>query len=225
MQKIISTPHSKIEMITFGKKDLNSIDFSSPSSAQQIKDFLSERYGSPKEKIYGLNQVHGVQIFKAEESHPPLTGDGLWTERKDFLLYVKTADCMPLFFWSHTHPLIGILHSGWKGTRDGITQKMIAHIRHIYPSIGLTFFLGPCIRGYEYEVKEDVSTYFESFISGIMKKEGKIYLGLENVIHEVLNECDIEIDDSNLSTLSHPDYFSHRDKDTGRNINVIRFIP
>jgi len=225
MQKIISTPHSKIEMITFGKKDLNSIDFSSPSSAQQIKDFLSERYGSPKENIFGLNQVHGVQIFKAEESHPPLTGDGLWTERKDFLLYVKTADCMPLFFWSHTHPLIGILHSGWKGTRDGITQKMIAHIRHIYPSIGLTFFLGPCIRGYEYEVKEDVSTYFESFISGIMKKEGKIYLGLENVIHEVLNECDIEIDDSNLSTLSHPDYFSHRDKDTGRNINVIRFIP
>jgi hypothetical protein len=225
MQKIISTPHSKIEMITFGKKDLNSIDFSSPSSAQQIKDFLSERYGSPKEKIYGLNQVHGVQIFKAEESHPPLTGDGLWTERKDFLLYVKTADCMPLFFWSHTHPLIGILHSGWKGTRDGITQKMIAHIRHIYPSIGLTFFLGPCIRGYEYEVKEDVSTYFESFKSGIMKKEGKIYLGLENVVHEVLNECVIEIDDSNLSTLSHPDYFSHRDKDTGRNINVIRFIP
>ena len=225
MQKIISTPHSKIEMITFGKKDLNSIDFSSPSSAQQIKDFLSERYGSPKEKIYGLNQVHGVQIFKAEESHPPLTGDGLWTERKDFLLYAKTADCMPLFFWSHTHPLIGILHSGWKGTRDGITQKMIAHIRHIYPSIGLTFFLGPCIRGYEYEVKEDVSIYFESFKSGIMKKEGKIYLGLENVVHEVLNECDIEIDDSNLSTLSHPDYFSHRDKDTGRNINVIRFIP
>ena len=225
MQKIISTPHSKIEMTTFGKKDLNSIDFSSPSSAQQIKDFLSERYGSPKENIFGLNQVHGVQIFKAEESHPPLTGDGLWTERKDFLLYVKTADCMPLFFWSHTHPLIGILHSGWKGTRDGITQKMIAHIRHIYPSIGLTFFLGPCIRGYEYEVKEDVSTYFESFQSGIMKKEGKIYLGLENVVHEVLNECDIEIDDSNLSTLSHPDYFSHRGKDTGRNINVIHFIP
>jgi len=225
MQKIISTPHSKIEMITFGKKDLNSIDFSSPSSAQQIKDFLSERYGSPKENIFGLNQVHGVQIFKAEESHPPLTGDGLWTERKDFLLYVKTADCMPLFFWSHTHPLIGILHSGWKGTRDGITQKMIAHIRHIYPSIGLTFFLGPCIRGYEYEVKEDVSTYFESFKSGIMKKEGKIYLGLENVVHEVLNECDIEIDDSNLSTLSHPDYFSHRGKDTGRNINVVRFMP
>jgi YfiH family protein len=225
MQKIISTPHSKIEMTTFGKKDLNSIDFSSPSSAQQIKDFLSERYGSPKENIFGLNQVHGVQIFKAEESHPPLTGDGLWTERKDFLLYVKTADCMPLFFWSHTHPLIGILHSGWKGTRDGITQKMIAHIRHIYPSIGLMFFLGPCIRGYEYEVKEDVSTYFESFQSGIMKKEGKIYLGLENVVHEVLNECDIEIDDSNLSTLSHPDYFSHRGKDTGRNINVIRFIP
>ena len=151
--------------------------------------------------------------------------ESIGKERKDFLLYVKTADCMPLFFWSHTHPLIGILHSGWKGTRDGITQKMIAHIRHIYPSIGLTFFLGPCIRGYEYEVKEDVSTYFESFISGIMKKEGKIYLGLENVVHEVLNECDIEIDDSNLSTLSHPDYFSHRDKDTGRNINVIRFIP
>lgn len=225
MQKIISTPHSNIEMTTHGKKDLPSIDFSSPSSTQQISDFLSERYRVLKENIYGLNQVHGVQIWKAEESHPPLTGDGLWTERKDFLLYVKTADCMPLFFWSNSLPLIGILHSGWKGTRDGITQKMITHIRHIHPNIGLSFFLGPCIRGYEYEVKEDVSIYFESYKSGVINKEGKIYLGLENIIREVMNEYDTEINDSNISTLSHPDYFSHRDKDTGRNINVIRFIP
>jgi YfiH family protein len=225
MQKIISTPHSKIEMTTLGKKNLPSIDFSSPSSAQQIKDLLSERYGTPQEKIYGLNQVHGVQIWKAEESHPPLTGDGIWTERNDFLLYVKTADCMPLFFWSHTHPLIGILHSGWKGTRDGITQKMISLIRHINPSIGLSFLLGPCIRGYEYEVKEDVSTFFENYKSGILKKEGKMYLGLENIVQEILNGYEIKIDDSNLSTLSHPDYFSHRGKDTGRNINVVRFMP
>jgi YfiH family protein len=225
MQKIISTHHSKIEMITFGKNDLNSIDFSSPSSTQQIKVFLSERYGSPEEKIYGLNQVHGTQIFKAEDSYPPLTGDGIWTEKKDILLFVKTADCMPLFFWSYTQPLIGILHSGWKGTRDGITQKMITHIRHLYPSLSLSFFLGPCIRGYEYEVKEDVSTYFESYKSGIIKKEGKIYLGLENVVQEVLSEYNIVMDDSKFSTLSHPDYFSHRGKDTGRNINVIRFMP
>jgi pimeloyl-ACP methyl ester carboxylesterase len=32
------------------------------------------------------------------------------------------------------------------------------------------------------------------------------------------------LEDCNISTLSHPDYFSHRGKDIGRNLNVIRFL-
>lgn len=224
MQKIISTPHSNLEIRTFGKKEVSNLDFSSPKSTEILQTFLSDFYGVPRENIIGMQQVHGIQIHKAEESIPPLVGDGLWTERKDLILVVKTADCMPLFFWSNTHPLIGVLHSGWKGTRDGITQEMIQILHSKFPKIGLQFYLGPCIRGTEYEVKEDVSIFFESYKKSTTKIQNQIYLGLEHVVKEVLEKREIPMEDCEISSLSHPDYFSHRGKDTGRNLNVIRFL-
>ncbi len=224
MQKIISTPHSNLEIRTFGKKEVSNLDFSSPNSMEILQTYLSDFYGVPRENIIGMQQVHGIQIHKAEEANPPLQGDGLWTQKKDLILFVKTADCMPLFFWSGTHPLIGVLHSGWKGTRDGITQEMIQILKSKFPKIELHFFLGPCIRGTEYEVKEDVSIFFESYKKSITKIQNQIYLGLEHVVKEVLEKRDIPMEDCEISSLSHPDYFSHRGKDIGRNLNVIRFL-
>jgi chaperonin GroEL (HSP60 family) len=63
---------------------------------------------------------------------------------------------------------------------------MINALKTQYPDIQLNFYLGPCIRKNEYEVKEDVSIFFDknalSFISN------KIYLGLENVISLIIKE-------------------------------------
>jgi polyphenol oxidase len=222
MQKIIETGFGKIEISTFGKQELSDIDFNSENASLLISKRLSELLNTSETNIYGLKQVHGIDFFLAEQSPQISTGDGLWTLNKDNILYVKTADCMPLFFWSNSRLLFGVLHSGWKGTRDGITQKMINALKTQYPDIQLNFYLGPCIRKNEYEVKEDVSIFFDkkalSFISN------KIYLGLENAISFIIKENNYILEDCNISTLSHPDYFSHRGKDIGRNLNVIRFL-
>jgi polyphenol oxidase len=222
MQKIIETGFGKIEISTFGKQELSDIDFNSENASLLISKRLSELLNTSETNIYGLKQVHGIDFFLAEQSPQISTGDGLWTLNKDNILYVKTADCMPLFFWSTSRLLFGVLHSGWKGTRDGITQKMINALKTQYPDIQLNFYLGPCIRKNEYEVKEDVSIFFDkkalSFISN------KIYLGLENAISFIIKENNYILEDCNISTLSHPDYFSHRGKDIGRNLNVIRFL-
>ena len=126
------------------------------------------------------------------------------------------------FFWSTNKLVFGVLHSGWKGTRDGITQKMIIALKTKYPDIKLNFYLGPCIRQNEYEIKEDVSIFFDK--KSLRFINDKIYLGLENIISFIIKENNFILDDCNISTLSHPEYFSHRGKDIGRNLNVIRYL-
>ena len=222
MQKIIETDFGKIEISIFGKRELSNIDFNSDNASLLISKRLSELLNTSESNIYGLKQVHGIDFFLAEESPLVSTGDGLWTQGKEKILYVKTADCMPIFFWSTNKLLFGVLHSGWKGTRDGITQKMINALKTQYPEIELNFYLGPCIRQNEYEIKEDVSIYFDN--RSLKFINDKIYLGLENVISFIIKENNFTLEDCNISTLSHPDYFSHRGKDIGRNLNVIRFL-
>ena len=222
MQKLIETDLGKIEISIFGKRELSDIDFTSENASLLISKRLSELLNISEKNIYGLKQVHGIDFFLAETSPQITTGDGLWTLNKDKILYVKTADCMPIFFWSSTHPLFGVLHSGWKGTRDGITQKLISQLKTKFPDIILNFYLGPCIRQNEYEIKDDVSIFFEK--SALSFVNDKIFLGLENVISLIIKENNFMLEDCNVSTLSHPDYFSHRGKDIGRNLNVIRFL-
>ncbi len=222
MQKIVHTSFGEIEISIFGKRELKDLDFTREDSSELISAKLSSLLNVRESQIYGLKQVHGIDFFLAEESPLISTGDGLWSQKKGTILYVKTADCMPIFFWSTNRPLFGILHSGWKGTRDGITQKMIDSLLKKYPEIELQFYLGPCIRQSEYEIKEDVSIYFET--GELLFKDEKIYLGLENAISKIINKYNFSIEDSNVSTLSDPDFFSHRGKDIGRNLNVIRYL-
>ena len=224
MEKIFETEYGKIVLKTHGKRDFSeekSIDFQNPID---IKNYLSTFYSTQTKNIYGLSQIHGTDIILAENSELNQKGDGIWTEDLKNILYIKTADCMPIYFWSENYILYGILHSGWKGTKDGITEKLIYFIKNKYPKIELKFFLGPCIRGNEYEVKEDVSIFFQNIPNSLVYQENKIYLGLEKILCSTIENNGMRLDDCGISTLSHPDYFSHRGKDIGRNLNTIRVI-
>jgi copper oxidase (laccase) domain-containing protein len=47
-------------------------------------------------------------------------------------LIVYTADCMPMTFFDPIKKVIGIAHSGWRGTIAGIGIKMIELMKTEY---------------------------------------------------------------------------------------------
>ena len=51
--------------------------------------------------------------------------DGFLPLRIDIFLTLCYADCVPLYFFHPESGAIGIAHAGWKGTVDGIAEKMI----------------------------------------------------------------------------------------------------
>lgn len=70
-----------------------------------------------------MNQLHGPHVRYVEE--PGLYDcDGLITKPDKMALAVKTADCMPLMFYSRQKGVIGAIHMGWRCAMEGILDNV-----------------------------------------------------------------------------------------------------
>ncbi|MEG0152401.1 MAG: peptidoglycan editing factor PgeF [Cellulosilyticaceae bacterium] len=88
--------------------------------------------------------------------------DGIYTRERGITLVTHYADCVPLFFYAPKYSVIGLAHSGWRGTVMQIGNKMIEEWTtkyHIPPSeieVGIGPSIGPCC----FEVHADVADEF-----------------------------------------------------------------
>ncbi|EKR63943.1 YfiH family protein [Leptospira weilii str. 2006001853] len=216
----------KIKILIAGKKELPSI----LGDARTQRKEISRLTGIPKSKVYILNQVHGDEIvdLAAMESFSFPEGDAWIGETSGKVLCIKTADCMPLFFWSEQSSKFVAIHSGWKGTLAGITEKALrlAFDESILTSGMLFGYLGPYASGSRYEVGEDVAQLFRNEFPDCLKQRGadKTLLDLESFLKFRLEKNGIQVllrSDKICTIKEDSDFFSHRKKDVGRNLNLI----
>ena len=82
------------------------------------------------EEVQYMKQVHGdrVVIIDHADSFEP-QADAMVTFLTDITLCVRVADCGNLYAYDPVAQLIGIAHSGWRGTRFNILGKMIETMR------------------------------------------------------------------------------------------------
>ncbi|HIT05142.1 MAG TPA: peptidoglycan editing factor PgeF [Candidatus Scybalocola faecipullorum] len=88
--------------------------------------------------------------------------DGLVTNCPGACLVTFFADCVPLFFADPVKKVIGLSHSGWRGTAAAIGHETIEMMRHQFgcrPE-DIIAAVGPSICGSCYEVSEDVAQVF-----------------------------------------------------------------
>lgn len=93
-------------------------------------------------------QVHGTGVLVVDR--PGLAGkaDALVTTRPGLRLAVRAADCGTLVLASAgdaRQPSVGVVHAGWRGTRDGIVAAAAAALRATSGTDGVLGWLGPCI--------------------------------------------------------------------------------
>lgn len=224
----IETSNShRVILQVFGRKETMEMEsIPKEESNSWIRKFVSKETGISPEKVFVLNQVHGDEYYETSLIKTEFPeGDALFTSRPGEALVVKTADCMPLFFWSHSELLAGVIHSGWKGTFSGISEKVFRDLYSQNPEWNsFQTFLGPCIRKKNYEVGEDVALKFSEYPAAVEKKaDGKYLLGLDLVLHSKLNSLpsSIEFKDCGICTREDDHFYSHRRGDRGRNLNVI----
>ncbi len=149
---------------------------------------LSNIFDTRKEKIYTVTQVHGneVEIIRGQNKDEISSKkrDGLITDQRGIVLVTYHADCIPIYFYDRVKKVIGIAHSGWKGTLKNISKTMIDIFKEEYKSStdDIIVAIGPGIGSCCYEIGEDLKDLFsEKFVSIekiISIKGKKIHLNL-----------------------------------------------
>ena len=139
-------------------------------------------------------------------------------------LQVKTADCLPIFFFHERENIFGVIHAGWKGLKNGIISKSTKLLRsHINDLNEITAFIGPSISQKNYEVKNEFIDYFgNEFID---KVGDKFFCNLKGVASSQLQKLGVKnIIDCNQCTYENENYHSYRrNKTSKRMIGLIYY--
>ncbi|MDQ3386402.1 MAG: polyphenol oxidase family protein [Actinomycetota bacterium] len=169
-----------------------------------------------------VKQVAGDTVERVVEAGFAGEADALVTRRKGVPLVVGVADCVPVAIVGGEE--IGMVHSGWRGTLEGISGKAVAEITGAEVAASeVRAYIGPCIRECCYEVSEElVAAFVEQFGEGVASGR---YLSLPEAIRRDLASVGVEdIADLGLCTGCRPDlFYSHRKEKpvTGRNLAAI----
>ncbi len=140
-----------------------------------------------KQAVYA-EQIHGSKIKIVTEKHRGMIikgVDGLITKAENLYLIIKTADCVPLFFYDPLIEIVGIAHAGWRGSYTNIATKMINTLVNLGASPkNIKVHLGPHIKVECYEIdnllaKKFIKKFNNQSIVSFTK--GRKYLDLSGV--------------------------------------------
>lgn len=149
--------------------------------------------------------------------------DGLITNIPGITLVTFYADCVPLFLVDPVHRVIGLSHSGWRGTVNRMGKATIDAMADEYGSRpgDMIACIGPSICQDCYEVGEEVAQEFRNAFKecawpGLLthKKNGKYQLNLWRANEIIFQEAGLRpehIQTTDICTHCNPDLlFSHR---------------
>lgn len=188
------------------------------------------------------NQTHSANFHKvtrhdvgrgaylAQQAIP--NTDALYTYESDILLTSFTADCVPVIFYGEEDHIVGIVHSGWQGTIQEITLKLLLHLKDNEKCNISNFkvIIGPALSQRRFEVDSDV---YEKF-AALGYAEEYIYLNEETKKYHIDNQLTVKkqcelagIPSENIKidtscTFESEDCFSFRkNKSDGRHLSFI----
>lgn len=151
--------------------------------------------------------------------------DGLITNEPGLPLVTFYADCVPLYFADTRLHVIGLSHSGWRGTVNNMAQVTVDKMSYEFGSrpCDIAAFIGPSICASCYEVGDDVARNFRDRYGAESEKiltkkeaasEDKYYLNLHaanriNMLNAGISPQNIHVTD--ICTCCNPELlFSHR---------------
>jgi len=114
--------------------------------------------------------------------------DALITDRKNIILTILTADCVPVLLYDPKKEVVAAVHAGWKGTKAHIVAKCIEKMQKRYGcrAEDMVAGIGPSIGGCCYEVGKDVAAYFPDASEACRPRGEKFMLDLPEINRQQL---------------------------------------
>ncbi len=197
--------------------------------AENRREFFAS-IGFDESSVVRGSQVHGDAIKVADSAVTFPGTDALLTRRRNLLLAISIADCVPVLIFDRRQRAVAAVHSGWKGTVKNIAGKTAEFMRNELNSNpeDVVAFVGPSAGACCYEVGDEVASHFGSEYKKAISKQGKFMLDLRKAIAAQLIEKKIptnNIEVSNHCTICDLNFHSFRrdGESSGRMLGVVAF--
>lgn len=182
----------------------------------------------PNKNIVQPLQVHGKKIVKIgnKNSNEKFEADGVWTQEKNIMLSIKTADCIGLLFYNEKEDIIAAVHAGWRG----LAQKISTEFLFQFPEkIRKNFhvFLSPSLQKCCSQFSDPYNETPDFFHKYIEKREEKFFIDLSEICEQELMNCGIKkenIHNNKICTKCSENWWSHRNGEKERNLSWIEMI-
>ena len=143
----------------------------------------SAYFGTVPECIITVDQQHTGRVVRVDETNAGEgvvrersipEADGMVTDVPGLLLSTFHADCTPIFLVDPVRRAIGLVHSGWRGTKARIARNAIRKMAEDFGSRPQDLFagIGPSICRDCYEIGEEVAEELAAdFAMALRKRE------------------------------------------------------
>lgn len=149
--------------------------------------------------------------------------DGIITMEEDVVLTAFSADCVLIYFYDRVKKIVGICHSGWRGTVLAIAGKMVekmVELGSLRENIvcGIAPAIGKCcfqVDDVVIDAFKDKFDFFDKCFEVDKKSKGHYFVDLHSINERILLEAGIKkenIENSRICTKCGSDlFFSHRE--------------
>jgi len=143
---------------------------------------------APNSAISVPLQKHGSKIIDAAKSaavEPKSIADGVVTASTGVVIGVLLADCAGILAYDPVAKIIGVAHSGWRGTHANIAKELVTAMQKKGANpADIRAYISPTACAQHYEVGEEFHDYFGS--QYLHHANGKIYFDNSKAITDQL---------------------------------------
>jgi copper oxidase (laccase) domain-containing protein len=234
MQRVFKLPTYDVKCTYVGRSSGGFNDrYTDKAIADKNLQLLAGSFGSTSATLTlaeGHSKIREVGPGAAETPC-----DVLITTVPRHALLLRPADCIPLVIYSHSRPLIALVHCGRTSLDEGIVHKTIDYLAaHMdEPVTNLHAYLGPGIKRKSYALPPGNDAKHSAWRRHTRTKAGKVYFDLFGFVKNELVRLGIPkaaISVSGIDTATHPGYYSHyqatrHGEQNGRNGFAVAIIP
>jgi YfiH family protein len=193
-----------------------------PDRVQENRERVFIGVGRPLESLHDVWQVHSADVVHVREPRRQgslLKADGLITAVPGVTLFMRFADCVPIYLYDPRKHAIGMVHAGWLGTvRRAVSAAVQAMVRDLGSDpIDILAGIGPSIGPDHYEVGQDVheqlcTSFGVEAAAFFRKRQGRMYLDLWSANRYLLAQQGVtKIETAGICTACRvEDWYSHR---------------
>ena len=178
--------------------------------------------GVSPEDLVTARLVHGTRVAVVgpqDRGRVVPATDALVTVSPEVVLFLRFADCVPLFLFDTRTGAVGLGHAGWKGTIEGIAAAMVEAMREAFGSRPeeMVGAIGPAIGPCCYEVGPDVEALVRQGLSPmagevLQSRNGRVHFDLWEANRRQWLAAGVgQVEVSGVCTACRRDlFFSHR---------------